>query len=83
MREFTWGNLIGTFNQSGSPLAKQLASEGPETMRERIISSWVEGSTSIYFAPNPINRESLNSYSGDLIFKSKGMEAISIPIRLI
>ena len=78
-----WVNFIGVFKQSGSPIAKDLANKGHETMKEKIIDFWVNDSASIYFKPNPVNRESLNSYSGDLVFKSKGMEPIFIPIRLI
>ncbi len=83
LENYSYTNLIGKFKESGSPIAKDLADKGPEVMKESIIDAWVNGSLSIYFNPEPEYRESLNSYSGDMVFKSRGMEPIYIPIRLI
>ncbi len=82
LNNHTWNDTIGSFKSSKSPLAKNYAKLGVEEIKKKMIINWVEGSSNIYFNPKPFKREHLSSYKGDLIFKSKGLEAISISIRL-
>ena len=77
-----WNDTIGSFKSSKSPLAKTYAKLSVEEIKKKIIGIWVEGTPSVYFNPKPFKREHIRSYSGDLVFKSKALEAISIPIRL-
>ncbi len=78
----TWNDTIGSFKSSKSPSAKNFAKSGVEEIKKKIIGFWVEDSPTVYFNPKPFTRAHLKSYKGDLVFKTKGLEAISIPIRL-
>ena len=82
LNNHTWNDTIRSFKSSKSPLAKTYAKLSVEEIKKKIIGIWVEGSPTVYFNPKPFNREHIRSYRGDLVFKSKGVEAISIPIRL-
>ena len=82
LNEHEWNDTIGAFKTSKSPVAKEYARLRIEDIKKKIIGIWVEGPPSVYFNPKPFNREHMRSYKGDLVFKSKGLEAISVPIRL-
>ncbi len=82
LNNHAWNDTIGSFKSSKSPSAKHYAKLSVEEIKKKIIGIWVEGSPTVYFNPKPFNREYIRSYRGDIVFKSKGLEAISIPIRL-
>ena len=82
LNNHAWNDTIGSFKSSKSPLAKDYAKLSVEEIKKKIIGIWVEVPPYAYFNPKPFMREHLRSYRGDLVFKSMGLEAISIPIRL-
>ncbi|GAG56183.1 unnamed protein product, partial [marine sediment metagenome] len=82
LKNYSWNTEILKFKSSDSPLAKNLAEKGKESLIEEILKFWVEGKQKICFEPDPTSRKSLKSYQGDIIFKTIGIKDYTCHIRL-